>query len=78
MVLLGLLLWCTGAIALSASDYQVKVGILSGGEYVLVGTSENAGPRLAGGAYQLLMPSALHLTGSGCCCTYLPCTFDNW
>jgi hypothetical protein len=74
LVLLAFVLLSTGAGALSSPRYQVEAGTLAGGGYQLTSFGPQADNVSAGGAYRLLGPSAPELTGSGCCCTYLPCT----
>jgi hypothetical protein len=78
LLLLVLMLVSTSAGALSAPRYQVEAGTISGGGYRLVGSGMQADNVAAGGAYRLLGPSVPELRGSGCCCTYLPCTLRNW
>ena len=51
----------------------VEAGTVSGGAYQLISQGEAPGIEMAGGNYRLLGAVQPLLTGSGCCCTYLPC-----
>ena len=74
LVLLAFVLLSMGVAAMSAPHYQVEAGTIAGGDYRLTVSGPQADNVSAGGAYRLLGPSAPTLRGSGCCCTYLPCT----
>ena len=67
----------TGASALYDPPYRVEAGTISGGSYRLANFGQQTGRVAAGGAYRLLVPSVPDLRGSGCCCTYVPCTLRN-
>jgi hypothetical protein len=77
LVLLALVLLSAGAGALSPPRYQVEAATIAGGSYQLTSFATQADNVAAGGAYRLLGPSAPAGQGSGCCCTYLPCTLRN-
>ena len=51
----------------------IQPGVASGGGYRLSGLSWQISGTASGGGYRLLETSAPSLTGSGCCCSYLPC-----
>jgi hypothetical protein len=74
LISLASVLLSTGAGALSAPRYQVETATISGGCYRLTSSGPQAENVSAGGSYRLLGPSAPTGQGSGCCCTYLPCT----
>lgn len=78
LILVVLVCMSTGAGALSTPRYQVEAGTIAGGGYQLTSAGPGADNVSAGGAYRLLGPSAPALRGSGCCCTYLPCTMRSW
>ena len=56
-------------------NYRLSVspGLAEGGNYRLNGSAWPTGSLSSGENYQLLVPRATSLTGSGCCCMYLPC-----
>lgn len=52
----------------------VEPGTAAGGAYQLIGQGAAPGTgELSGGNYRLQGGVQPLLTGSGCCCTYLPC-----
>ena len=76
--ILTLFLLGTAIVALATerspvARYAVAPGIAAGGRYQLVGLSWQVSGTASGGDYRLLPVAAPQLTGSGCCCTYLPC-----
>ena len=77
LFLTALLLLSTGTSAMSGPRYQVEPTTLSGGSYQIGSFGVQAGNLATGGEYRLLGPSAPELRGSGCCCTYVPCTLRN-
>ena len=52
---------------------SVQAGVASGGGYRLTSLAWRGSVIVSGGGYQLLVAYEPRLTGSGCCCTYLPC-----
>jgi hypothetical protein len=72
-----LLLLSTAASARPGGDHAVEEGTLSGGGYRLTSVSLPAGSTMSGGGYQLLSLARSMASGSGCCCTYLPCIVRN-
>jgi hypothetical protein len=72
VVVVVLLLLTTVALAQPERQYTVECGTISGEGYHLTSTSWQVSGMTSGGDYQLLHPAAPQLTGSGCCCTYLP------
>jgi hypothetical protein len=50
---------------------------LTGGSYSLENLSWKVSGRLSGEGFRLESPEDPDLTGSGCCCTYLPCVFNS-
>lgn len=89
LVLLAFLLLSAGALAalpyqaetgtLAGGDYQLTTfGSRAGGDYLLTTFGSRAGNVAAGGGYRLLGPAAPELRGSGCCCSYLPCTLRSY
>jgi hypothetical protein len=77
LLLLALLLLSAGAGALSNVGCQVVAATISGGGYQLTSFEAQPSNVATGGAYRLLGPAVPELRGSGCCCTYLPCTLRN-
>jgi len=78
LILLAFLLLSIAAGALAATRDQVETGTISGGGYQLTTLGSQADSMAAGGAYRLLGPAPAGPTGSGCCCTYLPCVMRDW
>jgi hypothetical protein len=70
-------LLASGVLAQSASPYEVAGGMISGGVYRLTTVTLPSGQAMSGGQYRLLSSSRSTGTGSGCCCTYLPCILRN-
>jgi hypothetical protein len=72
---LALLLLGSAAAAQSGGPvrYAVEPGTASGGDYQLTGRDGSPGVEMRGGDYRLLGGLQPQLTGSGCCCLYLPC-----
>ena len=73
-----LLLMSSVASAQPGGGYAVEERTLAGGSYRLTSASLPAGGAMIGGGYQLLRLTKSTATGSGCCCTYLPCILRNW
>jgi hypothetical protein len=69
----ALLLLSVAASAQPGGGYTVEEGTLTGGGYRLTSVSLPTGETMSGGGYQLLSLAKSAATGSGCCCTYLPC-----
>jgi hypothetical protein len=75
------------ATMLSGGHYQLTTGVLrsaqanagqenvlaSGGHYRLMEPARQENELASGGHYHLQEPSNSGITGSGCCCLYLPC-----
>lgn len=81
-VIMLLLLISPGPVSRVASarpgDGSAVAGtILSGGGYRLTRASVPAGSTMLGGGYQLLSLARSTASGSGCCCTSLPCIMRN-
>jgi len=76
--IVALLLVSTAASAQSGEGYAVEEGIMAGGSYRLTSASLPDSEPMIGGGYQLLRLAGSTATGSGCCCTYLPCILRNW
>jgi hypothetical protein len=55
------------------AGFVVAPATLSGGAYHLDSTGWQIGGASVGGGYRLEKPAAPSLTGSGCCCVYMPC-----
>jgi hypothetical protein len=66
--------WAEGTGPTAA--YAVEPGIASGGRYQLASLAL-PGTVATGGGYRLLGPATPVISGSGCCCTYLPCIVRN-
>jgi hypothetical protein len=77
-VLSILLLVSTAASARPGGGHAVKAGTMAGGGYHLTSVTLPAGDMMIGGGYQLRRVPESTATGSGCCCTYLPCIQRNW
>lgn len=58
--------------------YTVERGTASGGAYHLISLRWQVDGTVSGGEYVLLGPASPTLTGSGCCCTYMPCVLRNF
>ena len=71
----ALLLLAGAATAQSGGPlgYAVEPGDASGGDYQLTGHGIPAAVEMSGGNYRLQANVQPLLTGSGCCCLYLPC-----
>jgi hypothetical protein len=76
-IMVTLLLMSTMASAQPGGGYTVDEGGIAGGSYRLTSINQPAGEPMRGGGYQLLSLAAPASTGSGCCCTYLPCILRN-
>ena len=76
LLLAGLL--AGGARAQSTGPYQVEGSTIFGEGYRLATTAWQVSGALGGGGYRLLAPASVELTGSGCCCTFLPCVMRQW
>jgi hypothetical protein len=77
VAVVALLLLSTAALAQPGGGYAVGEGTLAGGGYRLTSVSLPVGEPMSGGRYQLLSLTESTATGSGCCCTYLPCILRN-
>jgi len=84
MVLVIILLLASAVIALARTSryvdpvsYQVNTGSITGDGYQLTHFTWQESHATGGGSYSLLVPSLPAASGSGCCCSYLPCTFRN-
>jgi hypothetical protein len=77
LLLVGVVLAQTGGASDLPTWYTVEQGTASGGSYYLTGLAWRASGTAGGGGYRLLEPASPTLTGSGCCCTYLPCMLKN-
>ena len=80
VVFVSVVLHCSGStLALSDGPPRVVVeaGTVSGGAYQLVNQGEAPGIEMAGGNYRLQGGVQPMLTGSGCCCLYLPCISES-
>jgi hypothetical protein len=73
-----LLLLGVAASAQPGGGYVVDEGVMAGGSYRLTSASLPGSEPMIGGGYQLLSLAESTATGSGCCCTYLPCIPRNW
>jgi hypothetical protein len=76
VVAILLLLLATAAQASSRNPtggVSVRTGVTSGGSYRLTSLAWQGSITARGGGYHLLVAYEPRLTGSGCCCTYLPC-----
>ena len=76
VVLASVVVQCGGSTpALSEGPPRVMIepGTVSGGAYQLVSQGESPGIEMTGGNYRLQGGVQPLLTGSGCCCLYLPC-----
>jgi hypothetical protein len=73
----ALLLLSTAASAQPSGGYTVTEATLAGGGYHLTSVSLPVDQPMSGGRYQLLSLAESTATGSGCCCTYLPCIMRN-
>jgi hypothetical protein len=86
VVVVSLLFLGTGALAQPGGPYAVEQGMASGGGYHLTslvlpsvpGPNWQVSGAASGGNYRLSAPRALASTGSGCCCTYLPCAMRSY
>jgi hypothetical protein len=67
----------TGNHSLSGTMDQPDATMLNGGHYqltgVTLGDAQGSAWQASGGGYHLQGLAGPQLTGSGCCCTYLPC-----
>ena len=64
------------AAAQSGGQAAIQSGVASGGSYHLTsfeGKAVSAVAVASGGGYRLLRAPETPASGSGCCCTYLPC-----
>ena len=84
VILVITLLLASWAIALARTSqhgdpisYQVETGSVTGKGYQLIYLTWQVNGALRGGGYSLLVPATPALTGSGCCCTYLPCVLGK-
>ena len=73
-----LLLLSAVASAQPGGGYAVEEGTLSGGGYRLTSVGLPTNDTMSGGRYQLLSVAQPAATGSGCCCTFLPCILRGW
>ena len=73
LFLLGMVVGVMAAEHGPGAQVAVMPGIAFGGRYQLAGLSWQANSTTGGGDYRLTGIFAPGLTGSGCCCTYLPC-----
>ena len=78
ILLLAALLASSATPQRSAAQGASQVVVASGGHYHLTTSSNNQTVRvsagiISGGGYQLQGPSYPASTGTGCCCTFLPC-----
>jgi hypothetical protein len=86
MAVVALLFLSTGALAQPGGLYTVEQGVASGGGYHLTsltlpsvpGPTWQVSGTASGGNYRLFAPPAPASTGSGCCCTYLPCATRSY
>ena len=74
----ALLLLSTAVSAQPNGGHAVEAGTLTGGGYRLTSANPPPDGMMIGGGYQLLSLTQSRATGSGCCCTYLPCVLGNW
>lgn len=65
------------ASAQPGGGYAVRGGILAGGGYRLTCLRLPAADTMSGDGYHLLSLARPEGSGSGCCCTYLPCILRN-
>jgi hypothetical protein len=72
-----LLLLSTVAWAQTRGNDAVDEATVSGGGYRLTVVALPASGTMSGGRYQLQSLAESTATGSGCCCTYLPCLLRN-
>jgi hypothetical protein len=56
-----------------AGGYTAEAEVASGGNYRLTSLFWPGSATASGGDYRLMIASAPRPSGSGCCCTYLPC-----
>ncbi|MBN2146756.1 MAG: hypothetical protein JW726_05175 [Anaerolineales bacterium] len=82
--LVVILLLASGAIALAQTNqdgetilYQVEPSTSSGKGYQLTHQAWEVNTALSGGGSYVLRAETAVLKGSGCCCTYLPCTLKE-
>ena len=73
LLLLGMVVGVMAAERGPGAQVAVRPGTAVGGRYQLAGLSWQANSTTSGGDYRLTGVFAPSLTGSGCCCTYLPC-----
>jgi hypothetical protein len=85
VAVVALLFSSTGVLAQHGGLYTAEQEVASGGSYHLTSLAPSSVADLtwqvsgtaSGGNYRLSALPALALTGSGCCCTYLPCILRN-
>jgi len=78
ITLVLVLLVCTLLLASAIVAQGGNTVTLSGGRYRLVSPGAGADIVASGGGYTLLRPAASMQSGSGCCCTYLPCVLRKY
>lgn len=59
------------------SQLNILAEEISAGSYMIVPLEWQVVGTTAGGGYTLEASQAVPLTGSGCCCTYLPCVIRS-
>ena len=76
LMLIALIATLLVSSASSAQPNQpgaVTASTASGGRYHLAATTWQVNGTVSGSGFRLQGPASPALTGSGCCCTYLPC-----
>jgi hypothetical protein len=82
----ALLLLSGGVLAPPGRSQTVEPGVAPGGTYRLTSLALPSAPDIvwqvsgtcSGGHYRLSVQPAEAASGSGCCCTYLPCTMRSY
>lgn len=84
VILVISLLLASWAIALARTSqpgdpisYQVETGSATGKDYLLTHLNWQVSGSVSGEGYLLSAPITPALTGSGCCCNFLPCALKN-
>ena len=75
-LLVSLVLAQVGEVQPTPTWYVVEAGVTSGGGYRLASRTWHVDGPASGDGYSLEGPIR-PFQGAGCCCTYLPCVFDN-
>jgi hypothetical protein len=80
VLLITILILASGAMASAHANldgipitYQITTGLSTGNGYQIFPLNWQVSGALSGGNYSLEVRNSPSLTGSGCCCTFLPC-----